>query len=74
MTYETDAGDCDLQSSEDYLSALVFDAQAPRARQVMVGGRWVIRDGHHAEEVQIEARYRETVQALRILIRTRKES
>ena len=74
VTYETNAGDCDLQSGEDYLSALVFDAQAPRARQVMVGGRWVIRDGHHAEEVQIEARYRETVQALRILIRTRKES
>ena len=73
VTYAGDAGDCDLQANEDYLSALVFDAQAPRARQVMVGGRWVIRDGHHVEEVQIETRYRETVQALRTLIRTRKE-
>ena len=65
VTYDTDAGDWELQASEDFLSALVFDAVAPRARQVMVGGRWVIRDGRHAEEAQIEARYRETVQALR---------
>jgi formimidoylglutamate deiminase len=74
VTYDTDAGDWQLQSSEDYLSALVFDAPAARARHVMCGGRWVIRDGHHAEEAQIEARYRETVQALRTMIRTRKSS
>ena len=71
VTYDTDAGDWELQASEDFLSALVFDTQAPRARQVMVGGRWVIRDGRHAEEAQIEARYRETVQALRTMIGTR---
>ena len=69
-----DAGDWQLQASEDYLSALVFDTPAARARQVMCGGRWVIRDGRHAEEAQIEARYRETVQALRTMIRTRKSS
>ena len=71
VTYDTDAGDWQLQGSEDYLSALVFDAPAPRARQVMCAGRWVIRDGRHGEEAQIEARYRETVQALRTMIRTR---
>ena len=74
VTYDTDAGDWGLQASEDFLSALVFDAAAPRARQVLSGGRWVIRDGRHAEEEQIEARYRETVQALRSTIRTRKSS
>jgi formimidoylglutamate deiminase len=74
VTYDTDAGDWGLQTSEDFLSALVFDAPAPRARQVLSGGRWLIRDGRHAEEVQIEARYRETVQALRAMIRTRKSS
>jgi formimidoylglutamate deiminase len=52
----------------------VFDAPAVRARQVMCGGRWMIRDGRHPEEAQIEARYRETVQALRSMIRTRKSS
>jgi formimidoylglutamate deiminase len=74
VTYDTDAGDWGLQASEDFLSALVFDASAPRARQVMSGGRWVIRDGRHAEEQQIETRYRETVQALGTMIRTRKSS
>ena len=74
VTYGADAGDCGLQAGDDILSALVFDAQAPRARQVMVGGRWVIRDGHHAEETQIEARYRETVQRLRTEILDRKQA
>jgi formimidoylglutamate deiminase len=72
VTYDTEAGDWQLQASEDYLSTLVFDAPAARARQVMVGGRWAIRDGRHAEEAHIEARYRETVRALRTTIRTRK--
>ena len=71
VTYDTDSGDWQLQTSDDYLSALVFDSPAPRARQVMCGGRWVIRDGRHAEEAHIEARYRETVRALRTMIRTR---
>jgi formimidoylglutamate deiminase len=72
VTYDTDAGDWGLQSSEDFLSALVFDSPAPRARQVLGGGRWLIRNGRHAEEEHIETRYRETVQALRTMIRTRK--
>jgi formimidoylglutamate deiminase len=74
VTYDTEAGDWGLQASEDYLSALVFDAPAPRARQVLSGGRWVIRDGRHAEEEQIEARYRDSVRALRTMIRTRTSS
>ncbi len=74
VTYDKDAGDCELQASDDFLSALVFDSVAPRAHQVLSGGRWVIRDGLHGEEKQIEARYRETVQALRAKIRTRNSS
>jgi len=72
VTYENSAGDCDLQNSDDFLSALVFDAQAPRARQVMVAGRWVIRDGRHPEEDHIETRYRGAVRALRAIVRSRK--
>ena len=74
VTYENSAGDCDLQNSDDFLSALVFDAQAPRARQVMGAGRWLIRDGRHPEEDHIETRYRGAVRALRAFIRNRKES
>ena len=70
VTYDAAAGDWELQSSDDFLSALVFDSTTPRARQVLIGGRWIIRDGVHAEEAQIEARYRETLQRLRTLIRT----
>jgi hypothetical protein len=36
----------------------------------MIGGRWVIRDGRHAEEEGIEAAYRETLRRLRSIIRT----
>ena len=48
----------------------MFDAAALRARHVLVGGRWIIRDGVHPEETQIEANYRETLQRLRTQIRT----
>jgi formimidoylglutamate deiminase len=73
VTYDTDAGDWELQSRADALSALVFDAAAPRARHVMVGGRWIIRDGQHAEAALIESRYRETLQRLRATLRTGKQ-
>jgi formimidoylglutamate deiminase len=69
VSYEMDAGDWQLQEPDDFLSALVFDAPAPRAQQVMVGGRWVIRDGVHVNEVAIEAHYRETLGRLRATIR-----
>ena len=70
VTYDAAEGDWELQTREDYLSALVFDATAPRAHQVLVGGRWIIRDGVHAAEAQIEERYRATLQRLRTVIRT----
>ncbi len=70
VTYQAGQGDWELQASEDYLSALVFDAAAPRAQQVLIGGRWIIRDGGHAEQAQIEARYRETLLRLQTQIRT----
>ena len=65
VTYDAHEGDSDLQAGTEILSALVFDAVAPRARQVLVGGRWVIRDGAHPEEAGIESRYRETIGRLR---------
>lgn len=61
VTYDARAGDCDLQVPDNYLGALVFDTVAPRASQVLIAGRWVIRDGVHADQDDIEARYRETI-------------
>lgn len=69
VSYDGDSGDWELQEPDDFLSTLVFDSPAPRAQQVMVGGRWVIRDGVHANEAAIEARYRETLGRLRAIIR-----
>ena len=65
VTYDSQEGDWDLQANLDYLGALMFDAVGPRARQVLVGGRWVIRDGAHPEQAEIESRYQETIGRLR---------
>jgi len=64
VTYDLSDGDCLLQQPRDFLSALVFDSPAPCAQQVMVGGRWVIRDGRHENEAEIETRYGKAVQRL----------
>ena len=40
------------------LDSLVFAAARGAVRDVMVGGRWVVREGHHAEEQRITAAYR----------------
>ncbi|HEY1724043.1 MAG TPA: formimidoylglutamate deiminase [Steroidobacteraceae bacterium] len=58
VTFDNDEGDWPQLPPAYYLSALVFGAQAPLARQVMVAGRWVIRDGRHAQQAQIDADYR----------------
>ena len=40
------------------LDSFVFAAAHGAVRDVMVGGRWVVREGHHAEEERITAAYR----------------
>jgi formimidoylglutamate deiminase len=46
------------------LDALVFAGNENPVRDVMVGGRWVVRDGHHAAEDAILARYRKALSEL----------
>jgi len=41
----------------------------PVARHVMVGGRWVIRDGRHEKEAEIDARYRSALERLKLPLR-----
>jgi len=64
VTYDLNDGDCLLQQPRDFLSALMFDSAAPCAQQVMVGGKWVIRDGRHENETEIETRYCQAVRRL----------
>ena len=47
------------------LDALVFAGSADAVTDVMVGGRWVVRDRHHPEEERIAAAFRHAVRALR---------
>lgn len=46
------------------LDSLVFCGSERLVRHVMVGGRWVVRDGHHPEEEAIAARYAKVRSAL----------
>lgn len=45
----------DELAGDDLLDALVFATDATPVRDVMVGGRWQVRDGRHAREEEIAA-------------------
>ncbi|MEJ2122059.1 MAG: formimidoylglutamate deiminase [Alphaproteobacteria bacterium] len=49
---------------ERVLDAHVFSGNTSAARDVMVGGSWVVRDGRHEDEDRIEASYRLVVTRL----------
>jgi formimidoylglutamate deiminase len=70
VTFDSNEGDWPQVPPEYYLSALVFGSMAPVARQVMVGGRWVIRDGRHDKEAEIDARYRGALERLKLPLRS----
>jgi cytosine/adenosine deaminase-related metal-dependent hydrolase len=65
VTYDDDAGNWRDVPSENYLSALVFGTGELKARQVIADGRWLIRDGVHREEEQIEQEYRAALSRVR---------
>src|SRR5262249_2624454 len=49
------------QASDALLDAAVFGPCRRPVRDVMVRGRWVVRDGHHPREDEVLARYRATL-------------
>jgi formimidoylglutamate deiminase len=51
-------------SGDDLLDRYVFASGARAVRDVIVGGRRLVHDGHHADEARIEQRYRSTVRTL----------
>jgi formimidoylglutamate deiminase len=52
------------RSGDRLLDAFIFAGDGQMAKHVMVGGRWIVRDGHHPEEATIAARYREVQKQL----------
>jgi formimidoylglutamate deiminase len=58
-----DGGDPALaaQGPECLLDAAIFGPCRHPVRDVMSGGRWIVRDGRHAREAEVFARYRETL-------------
>ena len=52
------------QGVDTLLDAAIFGPCRKPVRDVMVGGRWVVRDGHHADEDAVLARYRSTIAEL----------
>jgi len=52
------------QTPSSLLDAAIFGPARRVVRDVMVAGRWVIGEGHHADEEAILARYRQTLKRL----------
>ncbi|TAL83951.1 MAG: formimidoylglutamate deiminase [Rhodanobacter sp.] len=52
------------RDSRSVLDSFLFAGNTPLVRDVMCGGRWVVRDFHHRDEAAIAARYRQVVERL----------
>jgi len=52
------------QSPQDVLDAAIFGPARAPVRDVLVGGRFVVRDGLHAQEATAFARYRDALRAI----------
>jgi len=46
------------QVADDILDAAIFGPSRAPVRDVMAGGKWIVREGHHIAEEEIFARYR----------------
>jgi len=52
------------RSGDRLLDAFLFAGNGQMIRHVMVGGKWVVRDGRHPDEAAIAARYRQVQKQL----------
>ncbi len=46
------------QAADDVLDVAIFGPSRAPVRDVMAGGKWIVRDGHHIAEEEIFTRYR----------------
>jgi formimidoylglutamate deiminase len=53
------------RSSAEALDSFIFAGNTPLVRDVLVDGRYCVRDGQHADEQRIAARFRRSVSLLR---------
>jgi formimidoylglutamate deiminase len=52
------------RKDDDIIDSWIFSGNENLVNQVYVGGRMVIEDGHHVDEIEISERYRKTLDAL----------
>jgi len=52
------------RAGDTLLDALIFAANASLIRHVMVGGRWVVRDGRHPREDETLSRFRTAIREI----------
>lgn len=52
------------RAGDALIDSLVFASETSAVRDVMVGGRWVVRERHHAAEDRISAEFRRTIDKL----------
>jgi formimidoylglutamate deiminase len=52
------------RDSRSAMDSFLFAGNAPMVRNVMAGGKWVVRDFQHRDEARIAARYRSAVERL----------
>jgi formimidoylglutamate deiminase len=45
------------QSADDVLDAAMFGPSRTPVRDVMAGGNWIVREGHHVAETEVFARF-----------------
>ncbi len=65
IVFDADDPALAAQSVDTMLDAAIFGPCRHPVRDVMVGGRWLVRDGHHPREDAIFARYRTCLARLR---------
>ena len=52
------------KSDDTMMDAMIFAGNGNPVRDVMVGGRFVVEEGHHAGEAEILDRFRSALKAL----------
>ena len=61
---DPDAASLYRRAGDALIDSLVFASETSVVRDVMVGGRWVVRERHHAAEDRISAAFRRTLDRL----------
>lgn len=64
LVLDSDAPLLAARDRRSVLDSFLFAGNAPLVRDVMCGGRWVVRDFHHHDEARIAERYRRVVARL----------